>query len=202
MTQAFPLAWPEGWKRTPERDRRRSQFRVTPDVARKNLHRQLELLGATPWAVVISSNVALRQDGQPYADMMRRTSWDDPGVAIYFELNGKRLAMARDIYVTPHENMHALGHAIEHMRGLERHGGWHMVERAFTGFTALPPPTGAVKGWWEVLGVPRAASRDQVLAAHRKLIAENHPDRGGSHDAMAAINAARDEGLSSGAASF
>lgn len=194
LTQAYPLAWPDGWKRTSARDRRRSLFKVTPDKARKNLQHQLELLGATPWTIVISSNVALRQDGQPYADMMRRSSWDDPGVAVYFELDSKRLAMARDIYLTPHENMHALGHAIEHMRGLERHGGWHMVERAFTGFAALPPPT-SKRDWWDVLGVQRSASRDDILAAHRKLIASHHPDRGGSHDAMAEINAARDAGL-------
>lgn len=193
-TQSFPLAWPEGWKRTPARDRRRSLFKVTPDKARRNLQRQLELLGATPWTVVISSNVALRQDGQPYAEMMRRTTWDDPGVAVYFELDGKRLAMARDIYLSPHENMHALGHAIEHMRGLERHGGWHMVERAFTGFAALPPPN-AAKSWWVTLAVPREASREAIIAAHRKLIAANHPDTGGSDAAMAEINAARDAAL-------
>lgn len=112
MTQAYPLQWPQGWQRTPPADRRRSQFRITPDKARRNLIHQLELLGATPWAIVISTNVRLRGDGQPYADEMRRTSWDDPGVAIFFELDGKPMAMARDIYAMPHENMHALGHAI------------------------------------------------------------------------------------------
>lgn len=194
MTQAFPLAWPDGWPRVKPSLRGRSQFRVTPDAARRNLIRQLELLGATPWAIVISSNVALRQDGQPYAEMLKRMSWDDPGVAVYFDLAGEPFAMARDAYLTPHENMHALGHAIEHMRGLERHGGAHMVKRAFSGFTALPPPA-AAKNWWETLGVPRGASREVIVAAHRKLIAANHPDTGGSDAAMAEINAARDAGL-------
>ena len=37
--------------------------------------------------------------------------------------------------------------------------------------------------------------RISITATHRKLVAQNHPDRGGSHDAMAEVNAARDTGL-------
>lgn len=193
MTTAFPLAWPQGWPRTPSHRRVRSAFRVTPDKARANLLNQIKLLGGAPGRTVISSNVALRQDGQPYAEALRRTP-DDPGVAIYFVLKGKPFAMARDHYLTPHENMHALGHAIEHMRGLERHGGAHMVDRAFSGFTALPPPSPG-KGWWEVLGIARSSSREEIIAAHRKVAMEHHPDRGGDADKAAEINAARDAAL-------
>lgn len=196
MTQAFPLQWPPGWPRTAPHLRTRSQFRVTPDQARKNLIRQLELLGATPWRIVISSNVPLRQDGQPYAEALRRQSWDDPGVAIYFDLADKPMSMARDLYASPHENMHALGHAIEHMRGLERHGGSHMVERAFTGFAALPSPTmQRERDWWDVLDCRRDASIEVIKAQHRRLASEHHPDRGGDASRMAEINAARDKGL-------
>lgn len=197
MTQAYPLAWPPGWPRTPEHQQCRSVFRVTPEKARRNLLDQLRLLGATPGRVVISTNVALRLDGQPYADASRRII-RDPGVAVYFDLAGKPFSMARDLYQTPHENMHALGHAIEHMRGLERHGGAHMVERAFSGFTALPPPmtTPVRRDWWTVLGLTRSASIDEIKAAYRKLAAKAHPDQpGGSHDAMAELSLARDAGL-------
>lgn len=193
MTTAFPLVWPQGWPRTASHRRVRSAFRVTPEKARSNLLNQIKLLGGAQGRTVISSNVALRQDGLPYADALRRTP-EDPGVAVYFVLNGKPYAMARDHYLSPHENMHALGHAIEHMRGLERHGGSHMVDRAFSGFTALPPPS-AGKGWWEVLGLSRSASRDEIIATHRKLAMENHPDSGGDPARMSEINAARDAGL-------
>ncbi len=44
----------------------------------------------------------------------------------------------------------------------------------------------------EVLGVPPGASRDQILAAHRRLVSRVHPDRGGSGEAMLEANAARD----------
>lgn len=193
MTQAYPLQWPDGWPRTPPHRRQRSAFRVTPDKARQNLLSQLKLLGAAPGKVVISSNVALRQDGQPYADALRRSP-EDPGVAIYFVLSGKTVAMARDIYLSPHENMHALGHAIEHMRGLERHGGAHMVDRAFSGFAALPAPKSG-KDWWDVLECRRDASIEIIKAQHRRLAADHHPDRGGDADRMSEINAARDRGL-------
>lgn len=96
MTVAYPLQWPQGWKRTPPGLRSRSSFRVTPDKARRNLLEQLRMLGATPGRIVISSDVPVRQDGQPYADAARRLI-HDPGVAIYFELDNKPLAMARDI---------------------------------------------------------------------------------------------------------
>jgi hypothetical protein len=45
----------------------------------------------------------------------------------------------------------------------------------------------------QILGVGLNASRDEVLAAHRKRIAEVHPDRtAGSQELAARVNAARD----------
>ena len=43
-----------------------------------------------------------------------------------------------------------------------------------------------------LLAVPAEASRDEVLAAHRRLIALVHPDKGGSGAAVHEANAARD----------
>jgi hypothetical protein len=43
-----------------------------------------------------------------------------------------------------------------------------------------------------LLGVDRAARREAIIEAHRRLIARVHPDRGGSNDAVHAANAARD----------
>lgn len=43
-----------------------------------------------------------------------------------------------------------------------------------------------------VLGVPPRADAEAIRAAHRRLLAEAHPDRGGSADAARRINAARD----------
>ncbi|MDE0879829.1 MAG: DnaJ domain-containing protein [Sphingomonas bacterium] len=43
-----------------------------------------------------------------------------------------------------------------------------------------------------VLGVADDADADQIRAAHRRLAAQVHPDRGGSVDLARRVNAARD----------
>jgi uncharacterized membrane protein len=43
-----------------------------------------------------------------------------------------------------------------------------------------------------VLGVGAQASADEIRAAHRRLMQEAHPDRGGDAGRAAALNAARD----------
>lgn len=44
----------------------------------------------------------------------------------------------------------------------------------------------------DVLGVQPGATREEILAAHRRLVGQVHPDRGGSGEAMLEANAARD----------
>jgi DnaJ-domain-containing protein 1 len=43
-----------------------------------------------------------------------------------------------------------------------------------------------------LLGVNRAADAAAIRAAHRRLMADAHPDRGGSAEEARALNAARD----------
>lgn len=44
----------------------------------------------------------------------------------------------------------------------------------------------------DILGITADASREEVVAAHRRLIRNLHPDRGGSDYLAQQINAARD----------
>lgn len=106
--------------------------------------------------------------------------------------------MARDAYWTSHENMMSIAHAIEHMRGLSRHGGDHMMSKAFSGFTALPAPDHIQppRPWWEVLGLPRGTySKEVIDAVFRDKAKSAHPDQGGSTDAMAELIRAKQEAL-------
>jgi hypothetical protein len=96
--ESYPLHWPAGWPRSTWSQRGKSRFNGQTVSQIKELQRELRLLGARN--VVISSNVPVRQDGLPYADAAKRR-YDDPGVAVYFTLKGKPLAMARDRYWTP-----------------------------------------------------------------------------------------------------
>ncbi len=43
-----------------------------------------------------------------------------------------------------------------------------------------------------LLGVDRSASRTDITEAHRRLLAQVHPDRGGSNEAVHQATAARD----------
>lgn len=192
MTTAYPLAWPDGWPRTPAAKRAASRFKTGYLDAFDDLVNELRLIGAS--GVVVSSNAPLRRDGRPYADAMK-DDLDEPGVAVYWRNKaGQPRVMARDGHPTPAENLRAIGLVIEALRAIERHGGSHMMERAFAGFTALPAP-GSAKPWHVVLGLQPTAKRDEISAAHRKLINEHHPDKGGSAERAAEINRARDEGL-------
>ena len=154
--------------------------------ARDQLLRELELLGARD--VVISSNVALRRDGLPYADQRRI---EDPGVAVYFTLRKRPMAMARDAFVSVAGNLRSLTLAIEAMRQLERHGGGTMMERAFTGFAAIAPPDWK-KPWREVFGV-EPGWRGDITALFREKAKHRHPDTGGSDTLMAELNVAYEE---------
>jgi len=44
----------------------------------------------------------------------------------------------------------------------------------------------------KLLGLSAAASRDEILAAHKRLVAMVHPDRGGTDGQVHEANAARD----------
>ncbi|MFC5423687.1 J domain-containing protein [Bosea eneae] len=196
MIEAYPLAWPPGWPRTPYHQRKagRDQFRRSTGPwtiadARDELSREVRALGGK--SVVISSNFALRRDGLLMASARKP---DDESIALYFVRAGKPLAMACDRYHDAVGNLRSLALAIEAMRQLERHGGGTMVDRAFEGFAALPAP--GTKPWWEILAVKPTASTAEINTAFRRLAAERHPDRnGGSGAMMAELNVARDAGL-------
>lgn len=178
---AYPLAWPHGWPVTPSSKQGASRFKTTFDKAQRKLHDELRMLGARN--IIVSSNVAVRKDGMLYSDFARRKI-DIPAVAVYFDLDKRPMVMARDAYWTPQENIMALAHTIAHMRGLTRHGGDSMLQRAFTGFAALPAPEGfkAKRPWWEVLGVEPGATKDQIDIAYQEKLWTVHPDKGGSAD--------------------
>jgi hypothetical protein len=44
----------------------------------------------------------------------------------------------------------------------------------------------------QLLGLAAGAGRDEILAAHKRLVAVVHPDRGGTNDQVHEANAARD----------
>lgn len=198
MSSAFPLAWPDGWPRTPLERRRDGRMHfgkmrglsyksgLTLAEALQSLEAALQRLGADD--AIVSCNLKPTLTGRPSGSVARPS---DQGVAVYFERGGRKLVFARDAFDRVEENARSIALALEAMHTLERHGGATMTERAFTGFTALPPP----KTCWEILGLQPGANALQINAAWRLKIAGAHPDQGGSEAAAAEINAARDAAL-------
>jgi hypothetical protein len=194
--RAFPLQWPSGWARTPTGARRRAKYKVTPDRATSELIHSLGLLGVARGSLVLSTNIPLRNDGLPYANARPP---EDPGVAVYWttKAHGERV-IACDRWLEVHENIRAIGLAVEGLRQIERAGASQILERAFTAFGELPPAPDAPKlrPWWEVLNFPEsllgALSVPVVEARYRELATQAHPDHGGSTAAFAELSQARD----------
>jgi hypothetical protein len=146
------------------------------------------------WNVIISSNVAVRRDGLPYSNQREP---GDSGVAVYFRSRtskpSEEKCIAVDRYDRVADNLAAIAATIDAMRAIERHGGAEILERAFTGFTALPPPMSAGRPWWQVLrisenGEPSGVTIQDAEEQYRKLAREYHPDMGGDADKMAELN--------------
>jgi hypothetical protein len=197
---AYPLSWPAGRPRATAR--KASQFgrdyspwtsgpTLTFGRARDHLLAELKRLGATK--VILSTNIELRQDGLPYSG---RRAPEDPGVAIYFQYKGKPMVFACDRWRKVEENAWAIAKTIDALRGIERWGSGDMLERAFTGFAALPNPE-TKKHWREVLGLMGRGHvpLHQLKERRDELAQEHHPDVGGSHERMAEINRAFDEAV-------
>lgn len=177
MVDAYPLQWPQAWPKTKYPSYAR--FKTSFGVARNELMRELDLLGATN--IVISSNVELRRDGLPYAGKRQP---EDPAIAVYFKLNGEDQCVPCDKWNRTEDNLQAIRKTIEALRGLERWGAKEMVNAAFRGFKALPESiimgAGTARTWYEVMGLNPDAEMDIIQTVYKKLLHKVHPDKGGS----------------------
>lgn len=167
---AYPLAWPMGWGRTSRRSRSRYSDRSVA-MARIELTDELRLMGARD--VVISSNLQLRNDGLPRSGQRQPL---DPGVAVYFKRKGADGCFACDTWLSVEDNLWAIVLTIRALRQIDRAGASDMLDRAFTGFQALPAPSSE---WWQVLGVESDVAEVLVRARYRELVKLHHPDAGG-----------------------
>lgn len=112
----------------------------------------------------------------------------DPGVSIWFTWDGLQVCIPVDRYSKIEANLQAIHHVLEARRTELRHGTLALVRASFQGFRALPNP--GAKPWRQILGdLPTVSA---VEAKYRELATAAHPDRGGSTDAMAELNKARD----------
>jgi hypothetical protein len=206
---AFPLSWPEGWPRTLPVHRQPGRFgkraavsgsswkqlqNLTVTLGVTRVLAELERMGIDRQDVIVSTNVRTRLDGFPRSGEREPT---DSGAAVYWqERNGQKRVIAIDQYTKVADNLAAIAATLDALRSVERHGGARILERAFTGFTALPDPGKTTKRTWrEVFGfAPKEPVNAGLLRTrYRHLAAEHHPDRGGSPALMAELNVAYEE---------
>lgn len=199
MITTDPLTWPNHWKRTPASKRIRSRFHrnlrnqdaynyrnsrgITIGEATTFTMEQLRLMGLCRPDIIISTNLKCRLDGLPYANQKEPP---DPGVSVWWRKQTKKghRVIAIDIYDRAADNLYAIGKTLEAMRGIERWGGGEILERTFTGFTALPAPDGhEVKDdtWaMDVLGATGSETNGELKNLWKAARWRAHPDKGGS----------------------
>src|SRR5260370_33249858 len=192
----YPLCWPDGWKRT--RLRIRAQFGTQPRGAGKSrisvteaidrVGYELGRMGVDHGNIIVSTNLPLNIHGPPRRDREP----GDPGAAVYWvktdpfrpATGPQSKVMAIDRYDRVADNIAAIAATLEHMRGIERHGGAEILERVFTGFAQLPERAGG-RGWRGILGLPPEAqpSQDAIGSRFRELSKDRHPEKpGGSRE--------------------
>lgn len=209
-TSAFPLSWPVGWKRCAARKRAQfskgeTQYSSQPGgsnwVRKRDLTvsdgtgrilGELQRMDVPDFNVIISTNVRLRNDGLPRSGEREP---EDPGAAVYWRGKDERQqVMAIDRYDRVADNLAAIAATLEAMRAIQRHGGAEILERAFTGFAALPAPGAVTVPWRQVLGLQGNETGAKVVEeAYRRLRSQHHPDKGGSPALFHAVQTAYEQ---------
>ena len=150
--------------------------------ARDYVIAELDRLGGTE--MIMSTNLRLRKDELPYSNQITP---EDPGAAVYFQLEGEPMVIACDKFATVGENLWAIAKTIDAIRAIKRWGSSELMNKAFTGFKALPEQTSHGKrAWYEVLDVspelPSQVLHETARKNYRALCKIYHPDTGGDND--------------------
>ena len=207
---AYPLTWPIALLRTEPSDRQYARFgtknnqgwgnkKLTVSQALNRLRGELGRYTKVgkdwrvdPDMIVVSTNMRTRLDGLPYSSAREP---DDPGVCVYFELDGFPVALPCDTFKRVADNIAAIAGHIEADRRQERYGVGTSAQR-FAGFRALPAPgEGSGSAWWDILGIERTANENEVRQAFRRMAKAAHPDAGGTTQGFQVIKVAYEQAL-------
>ncbi|MBW8034183.1 MAG: J domain-containing protein [Planctomycetes bacterium] len=188
MLEAYPLYWPEGWKRTDKWSVENSKFKNGFARSRDELLDEIERLRGrchNQGDAILSTDISLRQDGLPYANQREP---EDSGVAVYFKYKGNDMCFACDKYRKVWENFVAIRKTIEAIRGIERWGASDMMERAFRGFIAIEDGR---NDWRSILNLAPDATLAEAEHSYKRLRSQYHPDKpGGDTNMFIQINTA------------
>ncbi len=188
----YPLLWAMGRPRAEQRQPLRSKVPLAR--ATDDLLYELQLLGAI--AIIISCNVKPLKQFLGYPEPYENPI--DPGVAVYFTLNGVSYLFACDAIDAVQGNMRAIGQLLREKRLLSEQYPCASIDREFAGYkTAMVTVEASPrrKPWWKVLYVSPDAPLAVIEAAYKGLAKVVHSDlvQDGSDAAMAELNRAVEE---------
>lgn len=203
----YPLCWPAHKPRTKSYERKWGRFKtkhnsnwskpITLHQAIIRVNEELNKftkVGHTERVdmdnVIFSTDLKVRLDGKPRSGQPQP---NDPGVAVYFTLDGDTKCIPIDVYISIEQNMAAVAAVLSALRSLERHDSG-LMEAAFVGFDALPgPPTiQAVKPWYIVLNVNTYDDHTTVKRSYYALRSRYHSDNGGDTEKFIEVKKAWD----------
>jgi hypothetical protein len=191
------LDWPENFERTDasERESYPNGFRVTRSQAFDNILDELASWdGVRDVQLDTGAEHQVRNPNKPYAN----ADYDDPGVVVRFEKDGKDMAAACDRWDNPRDNGQDLYHYLHETRMQEQRG----TVTGQSEYEKLRLPSGdedavvaGTKPPHEVLGVEPDAGPETVQSAWQQRVKEAHPDAGGpdegSREELKKVNAAK-----------
>lgn len=186
-----PLCWPPDWiKETTYIRSRFGKWNKPVSIQSATVHILMQLRLMTPsvpeWNIIISSDLRLRLDGLPISSQRQP---EEKGVAVWWRPNEESKdyrVIALNKYDRIGDNLYAIGKTLEAMRSIERWGSGEILERTFTGFTALPYLSGS---WREVLDY-YGGNLAEAERAYKTARSGAHPDHGGTSERFGEVNVA------------
>jgi hypothetical protein len=187
------IDWPAEFERTDPSDREAYSggFRVTRATAFQNVLDELATWqGVTDVQLDSGAEHQKQNPNKPYAN----ASYDDPGIVVYFQKDGKDMAAACDRWDNLRDNAQDLYHYLHETRMQEQRG----TVTAESEYEKLRLPSGDGDATASdppphvVLGVDRDASEEKVQQAFRERAKETHADTGGDTGAFKRVKRARE----------
>jgi hypothetical protein len=170
------------WPHKPTAPRSYSRFKANQRDTLRLL--EYELIQLYAKNVIIGAGFRdsdLKMDGTPRADRQQQP-YLHPGVEISFDSKFGRLTYATDEFTDWRANLRAIALSLQALRAVDRYGVSKRGQQ-YAGWAQLPPGDSLIERGRKL--VEAAGSYDAAIKAH-------HPDRGGTTEDAAAINAYRD----------
>jgi len=127
-------------------------------------------------------------------------------VEVVFDRNGKRYTKKCSRWENSLDNLRAIGLSIEYLyRAVEIYGIEsqeefnNLFDSTFIGIEATPDDSvlliGNSTNWWEILGVSKDATKQEIINGYKAMAKIHHPDAGGSIKQFQKIRKAYDEAI-------